>query len=799
MTSSSIPSGKYTDLYPARLTSGSGSPDSGQSDAEILNYRLYPIEDQTIFSPGPNLDYQLSGDGVDNYVAAGAGVSVPAQNLSFHFSGLRRTDGVVLESDTGTYEITNTMIKADMGTPGSANWSSIPLPDDIPGRAYAQVVWLPVSALGILLVIGGVIYPQDYYHYYLTEEQMQASQQQSPGFMTTIDIYDIETDRWMRQETEGTPPGQTMLFCAVAAGEAGDDHFDIFIYGGDNGLSIPSNQYAKDEVWVLSVPSFRWTKVSAGTSGHGRSGHVCSRPLPNQMLLLGGWNYNFDGFCIQDGSVIDVFDLNDLKWTKHYDPQSYENYTSHDSIARSPRTLNTGVQELFNTPYPGVVRQWYPYAKGPSSSSSTPIGAIAGAAAGGGLALLAIIFLIYYCRPSRRQARKERRRSGTVNSSTVIGRWRQGIGRPSTDMAEIPMPKDAASVTTTTEVDPQMSPPLAHEAYGDHYFYQRQPASPSPPGASPEPQASPGHSPRRVSYQSQPPRSPRTLSAQSIEADVYEVHEKDADPKASPMAQLGQGPVDFRRHPEYPYSIDRIARSENGSNSNSRHHLGSNISHNSRHNSYTAPSPHLSGSGSLHEVDNGQVDATEIGTGTMRPSMHQRVSSGISAELPLTPPIYERFAEEQAAEMQMRSTSGPMPLFEFNDNSHEDAVANRASAVSPLPEPESRTMSSEYDTITTVPGTETGDMSTANTLRGDALSPRSEKSREKLLVAPLRLGNSMGDVSSQLQDGTETEIGTMSSGYRTETMPLEFGSGTRKKPVVGRSAYEEDQRLRRGR
>jgi hypothetical protein len=776
----------------------SGTPVSGDSSPTILNYRFFPIDTQTLFTPGPDLSYQLSG--VDNYVTAGASVSIPSERLAFYFSGLRSTAGGSLNSDATNYEISNTTIKVDMSSPGNAIWTPLQPDDAIPGRANAQMVWIPVSTQGILLIIGGVVYPQDYYGFWLDDEQTRISRELSSGFMTTIEIYDIASGDWHRQDTVGDAPDQLMQFCAVVAGEAGDESFDIFIYGGDNGLSMGNSKLAQDAVWVLSVPSFRWTKVSDGTRDHGRSGHVCSLPLPNQMLLMGGWDYsNEDGYCVRDGSVIDVFNLNTLQWTRSYDPQAYDNYTRKDAVQTSPAaSLVTGVPELFSTPYPKPVEHWYPYSKD-SPPSSTPIGAIAGGAAGGGVVLLAIIFLIFYCRPSRRQARKERRRSGTVSSSTVIGRWRQGIGRPSTDMAEIPMPKDAASVTTTTEVDPQMSPPLAHEAYGDHYFYQRQPASPSPPGASPEPQASPGHSPRRVSYQSQPPRSPRTLSAQSIEADVYEVYEKEADPKASPMAQLGQGPVDFRRHPEYPYSIDRIARSDNGSNSNSRHHLGSNISHNSRHNSYTAPSPHLSGSDSLHEVDNGQVDATEIGAGTMRPSMHQRVSSGISAELPLTPPIHERFAEEQAAEMQMRPTSGPMPIFEFNDNSHEDAVANRASAVSPLPQQENGTMSSEYDTITTVPGTETAGMSTATILRGDALSPRSEKSREKLIVAPLRLGNSMGNVSSQLQDGAETEIGTMSSGYRTETMPAEYGSGTRRKPVAGRSAYEEDQRLRRGR
>lgn len=673
------------------------------------------------------------------------------------------------------------MIKIDMSSPGYATWTPLQLQDGVPGRANAQVVWLPVSGQGILLVIGGVVYPQDLYSYWLTEEETQESQQQSPGFMTTIDIYEIETKTWFRQETAGEDsPGQLMQFCAVVAGEAGDDSFEIFIYGGDNGLSSTDARYALDDVWILSVPSFTWTRVP-GTREHGRSGHVCSRPLPDQMLVVGGWDWeNTDGYCIQNQAIIDVFNLNSLQWTRQYDPQAWENYTTNADVKKSPKAnLETGVQALFDAPYPGVIKQWYPYPK-VSASGSNNIATIAGGAAGGGAVVLLIIFLIVYCWPSRRQARKARSQRSSGPSSTRIARWRHNIAQASTDMAEVP--KDVSSVTTTTEVEAHLSPPLAAEAYGDYMFRQQHNTSPSPHMTPGETHLSPAQSPRQVSHQSLPPRSPHSLQAQSFEADGEEVHEKDGDARITLMSDLGQGPLDFRQHSQYPYSIDRVARSDNGSHS--RHPLGSNISHASsrpRQHSYTAPSPVPSGS--LHEVDNGQANANEMGAGTVRPPMHQRYSSGISSELPLTPPaIDERLADEIAAEMQMRPTSGPLaPLYQYHDGSHEDAThtEGRARGVG--------SPTSEYDTINTVSNTEPGAISSENTLRGDAMSPMSEK---------LRMGStrptlaSMANISAELSRSPETRTGTSSSGY-----------DTRRKPVggAGRSAYEEDQRLRRGR
>jgi hypothetical protein len=110
----------------------------------------------------------LSGtttNGTTRYVSYGAGVSVPSENLGFYFSGMRSkssgpifytTSNAALNADT----ISNTLISVDMTTQRSEKWTNQTLPTYVPGRANAELVWVPVGKKGVLIAIGGVIQPE---------------------------------------------------------------------------------------------------------------------------------------------------------------------------------------------------------------------------------------------------------------------------------------------------------------------------------------------------------------------------------------------------------------------------------------------------------------------------------------------------------------------------------------------------------------------------------------------------------------------------------------------------------------
>lgn len=114
---------------------------------------------------------------VTRYITNGAGVSAPSENLGFYFSGMRGADwGLIQEGDQSANTTANTLITVDMSVMRNETWTNDTLPDNIPGRANAELVWLPVSESGALVAIGGVINPESLtVTQGLTESQAAAS------------------------------------------------------------------------------------------------------------------------------------------------------------------------------------------------------------------------------------------------------------------------------------------------------------------------------------------------------------------------------------------------------------------------------------------------------------------------------------------------------------------------------------------------------------------------------------------------------------------------------------------------
>lgn len=115
-------------------------------------------------------------DGVTRYVAAGASVSAPSENLGFYFSGVRGEDwGPITENDYSADTISDKLISVDMSTMRKEVWSNDSLPDDVPGRVNGELVWLPVSDSGVLVAIGGVINAEDTFQKALNDSQVKES------------------------------------------------------------------------------------------------------------------------------------------------------------------------------------------------------------------------------------------------------------------------------------------------------------------------------------------------------------------------------------------------------------------------------------------------------------------------------------------------------------------------------------------------------------------------------------------------------------------------------------------------
>ena len=140
-------------------TTGLASPAANA----VQGYEAYWYGAPRSFTPG-FVDADLP-NGVTRYVTYGAGVSVPSENKGFYFSGLKSPDsgpiyfGTPNASETAN-TTSNTLISVDLSQERSEVWANQSLPAAVPGRASAELAWVPVGKNGVLVAIGGVLDPE---------------------------------------------------------------------------------------------------------------------------------------------------------------------------------------------------------------------------------------------------------------------------------------------------------------------------------------------------------------------------------------------------------------------------------------------------------------------------------------------------------------------------------------------------------------------------------------------------------------------------------------------------------------
>ncbi|KAH6705879.1 hypothetical protein EV126DRAFT_178982 [Verticillium dahliae] len=347
---------------------------------DALTYQVYqygPVRDQ--FEPGFVANTLPSG--MTRYVAYGGAVSAPSENMAWYVGGLRAPHwGPIFQRNTNLTEnavnASNTLLTLDMASQTDLLWKNVTLPDGVKGRANPEVVWVPVGERGILVVIGGVTYP-DWLTSTRKSENPGRSKAESDEFASTIDIFDIANNAWYRQATSGGPTARTRA-CAVVAPAQDQSSFNIYYYGGYPGVD-PTVEM-NDEVWILSLPSFTWTMLSAGRPGYGRNGHNCFMPYPDQMMVIGGMTSEAGTSleCLTD--LIRIYNLTSGQWMDGYDPERHAEYgvpaavravIGGSAAGGATRTnpspsgwSRTELADVFATPYPmSKIQTWYPYTR----------------------------------------------------------------------------------------------------------------------------------------------------------------------------------------------------------------------------------------------------------------------------------------------------------------------------------------------------------------------------------------------------------------------------------------------------
>ncbi|KAJ6120146.1 hypothetical protein N7523_004426 [Penicillium sp. IBT 18751x] len=304
-----------------RLTNSTESP----PDNTILGYEAYQYGAyRNNWDPGWREETLPTN--ITRYITSGASVSVPSENMDFLFSGMRASNWGSFTYDRMDSNMTaNTLISVNLTVMRNKEWTNNTLPSYIPGRAGAELVWVPVSEFGVLVAIGGVVDPVEFWRDTgLDPSQTTLNEKVSPLLMETVSVYDVDSHRRYLQNTTGETPPQLTQFCSVlaSANDESDSSHNIYIYGGCNGYEYDSTP--SDDVYILSLPSFKWIQAFNGTTIHGRSGHRCIKVYPNQMLAIGGLHVDPTN-CV-DGGVVVNFDLNTLAFQSTYDPAEWSVY-----------------------------------------------------------------------------------------------------------------------------------------------------------------------------------------------------------------------------------------------------------------------------------------------------------------------------------------------------------------------------------------------------------------------------------------------------------------------------------------
>jgi hypothetical protein len=100
------------------------------------------------------------------------------------------------------------------------------------------------------------------------------------------------------------------------------------MYGGTNGHR-DSTASDSDQVYVLSIPAFRWFRSDPATQP--RYMHTCELVGKRQMLSIGGIDAQVQNTVDPLGYGLGIFDLSDWEWKPSYDAEA-EDYVPHDKI-----------------------------------------------------------------------------------------------------------------------------------------------------------------------------------------------------------------------------------------------------------------------------------------------------------------------------------------------------------------------------------------------------------------------------------------------------------------------------------
>ncbi|KAJ9139468.1 Kelch repeat protein [Pleurostoma richardsiae] len=311
--------------------------------------------------------------------------------------------------------------------------------------------FVPFGPNGLMVFLGGAEAPAGTFDAASTSDRD----------FTNITFLDPITQQSFTQNTTGTPPSGRQRFCTVGV-QGPSNTYEIFMYGGLQGQSNATS----DEVFVLSLPGFVYSKATGPSTA--RADHACVvvGSGKRQMLSVGGTDASL-GYAASLleadpwSQGLGVFDMTAMQWTSSYDANAsaYDTpdvvkqfYTSGglDKVVWS----SDSVKEIFTSATPDFgssVGGSGSSASSPGTSNNKPaisLATIIGLACAGGVVVLgtAAGSLFYLLR------RRRRRRSSPSATTDPKAPCLATSSRPYKQLRE---PTSAQTWDKTTFAQPQ--------------------------------------------------------------------------------------------------------------------------------------------------------------------------------------------------------------------------------------------------------------------------------------------------------------------------------------------------------
>jgi hypothetical protein len=247
----------------------------------------------------------------------GLAAEAPDLGLAFYFNGEIDSGSSTETQPLGNYAkaFLEGMVVINSTSQTASNVSTAAAVGNL-ARTRGAAEYIPdIGGNGILVLVGGTYKPSTVWD----EQEMTLFAR-----MDNITIFDVGSylrnnsePLWYAQNATGDIPEPRAYFCTLMVSAPDNSSHNIYLYAGQG-----TNRTVYDDIYVLSVPSFVWTKVYASKSP--RFGHTCHQ-VGDQMITVGGkatLDYGQDIPCDWETAGLAIFNLSSLQWGSVFKPES---------------------------------------------------------------------------------------------------------------------------------------------------------------------------------------------------------------------------------------------------------------------------------------------------------------------------------------------------------------------------------------------------------------------------------------------------------------------------------------------